>query len=194
MGERACIGLGANLGDPVAMLRQTVGALRELAIEGEPRMGPQASGASNIPDGTSTSRTPPGVDMGFRVSDLYRSAPVDADGPDYFNAVVSLYTDLQPDALLTALQALEALGGRVRSYVNSPRTLDLDLLLYGDMKLHSTRLILPHPRMHERAFVLRPLLDVEASNRQIGQHGTLRALEGLTRGQRIEKMPSPWLA
>lgn len=128
---RAYIGLGANLGDSVATLR---GVLTEL----------QAS------DGIKA----------VAASPFYRSAPVEATGPDFVNAVAALDTDLSPLALLDALQALENLHGRQRPYRNAPRTLDLDLLMYGDLALNQERLTLPHPRMHQRAFVLLPLRDL----------------------------------
>jgi len=96
----------------------------------------------------------------LRVSSLYRSAPVDAGGPDYLNAVAEIATTLPPPALLHALQALEQAAGRERPYRNAPRTLDLDILFYGDVRLESAALTLPHPRLHERAFVLLPLAEL----------------------------------
>ncbi len=96
----------------------------------------------------------------MRQSSLYGSAPVDAVGADFVNAVVEVQTVLKPLALLAALQALESRAGRHRSYRNAPRTLDLDILLYGDKKMQSPDLILPHPRMWERAFVLHPLAEL----------------------------------
>ena len=94
-------------------------------------------------------------------SPLYRSAPVGlVDQPDFINAVVAVDTGLAPLALLRALLAIEARHGRVRSIPNAPRTLDLDLLLHGDSRLNGLELTLPHPRMHQRAFVLLPLLEI----------------------------------
>jgi len=93
-------------------------------------------------------------------SSLYRSAPVKADGPDYYNAVATLRTALPPLALLDALQALERAHGRTRPYPNAPRTLDLDILLWEHTRITLARLTVPHPRMYERAFVLRPLAEV----------------------------------
>jgi 2-amino-4-hydroxy-6-hydroxymethyldihydropteridine diphosphokinase len=95
-----------------------------------------------------------------QVSDLYRTAPIDSSGPDYINAVARLATDLPAPDLLLALQAIELNHGRARPYRNAPRTLDLDILCYDDLVQDSTQLTLPHPRMHLRAFVLRPLLDI----------------------------------
>jgi 2-amino-4-hydroxy-6-hydroxymethyldihydropteridine diphosphokinase len=128
----AYIGLGANLGDSAATLRAV---LTELA-------------------------TVPGISACI-ASPFYRSAPVDADGPDYVNAVARIFTTLSPFDLLSTLQALENRHGRQRPYRHAPRTLDLDLLLYGDVRLDSEVLTLPHPRMHQRAFVLQPLRDLE---------------------------------
>ena len=95
-----------------------------------------------------------------RVSSLYRSAPYEAQGPDFINAVALLSTHLAPLALLHALQDLEQQSGRERPYKNAPRTLDLDVIFYGDVSMTSTELTLPHPRWHERAFVLHPLAEV----------------------------------
>jgi len=127
----AYVALGANLGDARAALR---GALGDLA---------------RLPD---THRV--------ASSRLYVSAPVDATGPDYLNAVAKLSTRLTAPALLRALQALERAAGRQRPYRNAPRTLDLDLLLYGDGRIDSPGLTVPHPRMPQRAFVLRPLAEL----------------------------------
>ncbi len=96
----------------------------------------------------------------LRSSRLYRTAPVEAQGPDFINAVAQIDTRLTAPALLEALQALENQAGRARPYVNAPRTLDLDLLMFGQSYMQSSRLTLPHPRWRERAFVLRPLADL----------------------------------
>jgi 2-amino-4-hydroxy-6-hydroxymethyldihydropteridine diphosphokinase len=130
--SRAYVGLGANLGaDLPATLTQAA-----LSLAALPRTAVAA------------------------LSSVWRSAPVDADGPDFLNAVVALDTELAPMELLDALQALESAHGRERPYRNAPRTLDLDLLLYGDLVLDEPRLTVPHPRLGERAFVLRPLLEI----------------------------------
>jgi 2-amino-4-hydroxy-6-hydroxymethyldihydropteridine diphosphokinase len=130
-GERVFVGLGANLGDARATVEAAFAALDAL----------------------------PGTRCVAR-SSLYRSAPVDADGPDYLNAVAELRTTMQPLVLLRSLQAIEARFGRGRPYRNAPRTLDLDLLCYGERRLASAELTLPHPRMHERAFVQLPLAEL----------------------------------
>ncbi|HMN21897.1 MAG TPA: 2-amino-4-hydroxy-6-hydroxymethyldihydropteridine diphosphokinase [Ottowia sp.] len=127
----AHVGLGANLGDPVATLQRALDDLSRLP-------GTRLVGASR----------------------LYRSAPVDAAGPDFVNAVAELSTELTAPALLQALQALERGAGRQRPYRNAPRTLDLDLLLYGDGRIDSPGLRVPHPRLAQRAFVLRPLAEL----------------------------------
>jgi 2-amino-4-hydroxy-6-hydroxymethyldihydropteridine diphosphokinase len=93
-------------------------------------------------------------------SRLYRTAPFEAQGPDFINAVAQLETRLSAPDLLDALQALENQAGRLRPYLNAPRTLDLDVLLYGQARIDSPRLTLPHPRMWGRAFVLHPLADL----------------------------------
>jgi 2-amino-4-hydroxy-6-hydroxymethyldihydropteridine diphosphokinase len=95
-----------------------------------------------------------------RASSLYRSAPVEAQGPDFYNAVAEVETALEPLELLHALQAIELAHGRERPYRNAPRTLDLDLLFCDDLVLEQPGLSLPHPRLHLRAFVLEPLLEL----------------------------------
>ena len=127
----AWIGLGANLGERETALRSAIAGIAAL----------------------------PGTHV-LRTSSLYRSAPVDAGGADYLNAVAEITTSLAPLALLEALQTLEQAAGRERPYRNAPRTLDLDILLYGDLHTASATLTLPHPRMHERAFVLLPLAEL----------------------------------
>ena len=93
-------------------------------------------------------------------SSFYQSAPFQADGPDYINAVVHLQTRLNAIDLLRAFQNVENLAGRERPYRNAPRTLDIDLLLYGDGNIQCPALQVPHPRMRERAFVLLPLSEL----------------------------------
>ncbi len=127
----AYVGLGANLGEREATLRNALTALGQC----------------------------PGTRV-LRVSPLYGSAPVDAGGPDYLNAVAEVATTLTPEALLQALQAIEQSAGRERPYRNAPRTLDLDILWFGDQVIDTPDLTVPHPRMAERAFVLRPLADL----------------------------------
>lgn len=129
----AYIGLGANLGDAQANLRAALQALAGL----------------------------PEVQV-VRCSSFYCSAPVDSTGPDYVNAVAELRTTLTAPVLLAAMQAIEQALGRQRPYRNAPRTLDLDLLLYGHATIQSPTLIVPHPRMYERAFVLVPLAQLAA--------------------------------
>lgn len=93
-------------------------------------------------------------------SSLYRTAPIDSSGPDYLNAVACIETSLNPLTLLDQLQSIENEAGRLRPYRNAPRTLDLDLLLYGQLKIDHPRLQVPHPRMFDRAFVLVPLHEI----------------------------------
>lgn len=120
-------------------------------------------------------------------SALYRSAPVDGDGPDYVNAVAEIETRLPAHDLLLALQGIEARYGRVRTTRNAPRTLDLDLLLYGSGLIHTPDLIVPHPRMAKRAFVLVPLIEL-AGDIEIPGQGRAQALAARIDGQRIEPM------
>jgi 2-amino-4-hydroxy-6-hydroxymethyldihydropteridine diphosphokinase len=132
--ERIFVGLGANQGDTDAALTSALHALDTL----------------------------PTTHVAAR-SSFYVSAPVDADGPDYLNAVAELRSELEPAALLAALQAVEGAHGRTRPFANAPRPLDLDLLLYGERVLATPALTLPHPRAHLRAFVLEPLADIDSS-------------------------------
>ncbi len=127
----AYIGMGANLGDAGKTLKAAAGDIAAL----------------------------PGV-ASTTLSPLYRSAPVDAAGPDFINAVLKLETSLAAEVLLRNLQGIENAYGRERPYRNAPRSLDLDLLLYGTEERYTEFLILPHPRMHQRAFVLTPLRDL----------------------------------
>ena len=144
----AFVALGANLNDPAA---QVTAAFTELAALPQTRL--------------------------IKRSALYRSAPVGhRDQPDFINAAAQLETELAPRALLDALLALEREHGRTREFRNAPRTLDLDLLLYGELQLREPGLTLPHPRMHERAFVQLPLAEIAPAVRIPG-HG--RAAEVL---------------
>jgi len=131
MSQTAYVAIGANLGDA---RRAVEGAIESLG---------------RLPHSRLVAR-----------SSLYRTAPVDAGGPDFINAVVALDTGLAPLELLAELQALELAAGRERPYRNAPRTLDLDLLIHGDAALDTPVLTLPHPRMSQRAFVLVPLAEI----------------------------------
>jgi 2-amino-4-hydroxy-6-hydroxymethyldihydropteridine diphosphokinase len=124
----AFVALGANLGDAAQTLRD---ALHTLGCA-------------------------PGIRL-VQASSLYRTEPLQASGPDYINAVAEVATTLTAPELLAALQAIENGAGRERPYRNAPRTLDLDLLLYGSARIDSPDLTVPHPRMWTRAFVLVPL-------------------------------------
>ena len=128
----AYIGLGANLGDTRDTLQRALISL------------------DTLPDTTL-----------LAASSFYRTAPVDAQGPDYINAVARIDTTLTAHDLLRALQRIEQNHGRTRAYRNAPRTLDLDILLFGDETICDADLAVPHPRMHERAFVLYPLAELQ---------------------------------
>lgn len=141
---QAWIGLGANLGDRRQTLHAAIDALRLL------------------PRTRLTAR-----------SRLWTSPPFQAEGPDYLNAVVRLDTRLEAHDLLAALQSLEHRFGRLRPHVNAPRTLDLDLLMLDARVMNSPSLTLPHPRMHQRAFVLRPLSEIDP-DLLIPDRGTVR--------------------
>lgn len=120
-------------------------------------------------------------------SSLYRTAPIDSGGPDYLNAVAVLGTSLSAQTLLEALLGIEAAHGRQRPYPNAPRTLDLDLLLVGAQQRSTPRLTLPHPRLHLRAFVLRPLAEVAPDLVVPGRGPVSELLDGV-RGQHAERV------
>jgi len=155
----AFVGLGANLGDPRAQVLEALRALDAI----------------------------PGTKVTAR-SSLYRSAPVGGEPqPDYVNAVARLETALSAPALLAELHAIEHRHGRERSARNAPRTLDLDLLLFGAERIDAPALGVPHPRMHERAFVLAPLAEI-APDADVPGRGRARALLAACAGQRVEKL------
>lgn len=121
-------------------------------------------------------------------SGLYRSSPIsDIAQPDYVNAVAKLETELDPFGLLDVLLEIELAHGRVRERRNAPRTLDLDILMYNDLVLLDAHLTIPHPRMHERLFVLRPLLDIAPDCEIPGIGRAADLLPGLS-GQTLQKM------
>ena len=128
----AYIGIGSNLGDARAQVERAIQSLNAL---------PQTRLTA--------------------CSDLFLTAPIDAQGDDYVNAVAQIETQLPAQRLLGELQAMELAFGRERPYVNAPRTLDLDILLYGQERMRTSTLTLPHPRLTERAFALLPLLQLD---------------------------------
>lgn len=156
----AFVGLGANLGDARATLREALDEIAQL----------------------------PGV-QAVRASSVYRTAPIDSGGPDYLNAVARVETSLEPYALLAALQRIENGHGRERPYRNAPRTLDLDLLLYDDQVIASADLTVPHPRLHQRAFVLVPLAELGPALVVPGHGGVDRLLRAVA-DQRIDRLPT----
>jgi 2-amino-4-hydroxy-6-hydroxymethyldihydropteridine diphosphokinase len=157
----AFIGLGSNLGDREKHVET---AIREIAA---------------LPGTTLLSR-----------SSLYESVPLDAGGGDYLNAVARVRTSLGATQLLAALQGIEASHGRERPYRNAPRSLDLDLLLHGDAQGATPELTLPHPRLHERAFVLLPLVEIAPDLRIAGRGDLADLLRGLA-DQRVAKWRTP---
>ena len=128
---QVCVAFGANLGDAQATVLQAIQDVGALANT-----------------------------QLLIASSLHASAPHEAIGPEFVNAVAMYDTDLLPLELLDALQNLETIAGRERPFLNAPRTLDLDIIFYGDVALDSPRLTLPHPRWQERAFVLVPLAEI----------------------------------
>lgn len=154
----AYVGVGANLGDREATI---AAALQALARLESTRL--------------------------VRASGFFRSDSIGSDGPDYLNAVVLLETALAPQRLLGALHEIERAHGRERSYQNAPRTLDLDLLLYGELQCSTAELTLPHPRLHERAFVLLPLAEI-APALVVPGRGAVADLLPAVADQRIDRL------
>lgn len=162
--EAVYVGLGSNLLDPV---RQLIKARRALA------------------------RLPQTEIIGC--SSLYRTAPVGGmPQPDYVNAVCELATDFSPSDLLANLRAIERQQGRIRTgEANAPRTLDLDVLLIGETMIDTHELVVPHPRMHERGFVVFPLLEL-AGDIQVPGYGSLEEIASRLPDQRVIKMEQAW--
>ena len=155
---RAFVGLGANLGDPESQVRLAITALGQL----------------------------PKTQL-VAASSLYRSAPVGVSPqPDFINAVACIETRLTARQMLEELITTEARFGRERPFPGAPRTLDLDLLLYGDQTIEEPGLLVPHPRMHERAFVLLPLAEI-AADAVIPHKGSVKTLLAACRGQKVQK-------
>ncbi len=157
----AYLGLGANIGDAQQTLRDAIICLAQRAH----------------------------ITV-LKKSSIYQSQPIEASGPDFLNAVVCIDTTLSAQALHAVCMTIEALFGRERSYRNAPRTLDIDLLLYGDCCLTTMTLQIPHPRMSQRAFVLLPLAEI-APRIMIPGLGEIENLLSQVTGQRIEKLLSP---
>ncbi len=159
MGHIVFVGLGSNLSDPSNQVLQALQAL------------------DNLPQTRVLAR-----------SSLYRSAPIGyLQQPDFINAVAQLETALSPRGLLNKLLAIEHECGRTRDVHNGPRTLDLDLLLYGDLQHHELGLTVPHPQMHKRAFVLQPLLEIVPDCVIPGVGAAAEALRQCA-GQQLEKV------
>jgi 2-amino-4-hydroxy-6-hydroxymethyldihydropteridine diphosphokinase len=160
MSHIAFIGLGSNLQEPLGQLNRAFTAIANL----------------------------PGTRL-LQKSSLYRSAPVGCiDQPDFINAVAKIETALSPQSLLQSLLQIEQMHGRERSFRNAPRTLDLDVLLYDDLRLHEHGLTIPHPQMHLRAFVLQPLLEIAADMAIPGVGSAEQALANCT-DQVLERLP-----
>lgn len=154
----AYLALGANLGDAQAALRDATQNIAALPVT---RLVASSS--------------------------LYRTAPIESTGPDYFNAVIAVATRLAAPELLLHLQHIERQAGRERPYRNAPRTLDLDILLYGEASISSAVLHIPHPRMWQRAFVLVPLAEIAPAAVSPAQLAAVAT-------QGIERSSAFWLA
>ncbi len=153
--HRAYLGLGSNLQDPPRQIRRATQALQQV----------------------------PGIAV-VAFSSLYQSAAWDVTSvqPDYVNAVMAIDTTLDPASLLTATMRVEQDHGRVRGHErNAARTIDIDVLLYDDLVIHSANLTLPHPRMRERAFVLRPLAEIAPDAQVPGAGAVVDLLQALPR-------------
>lgn len=160
MMKRAFIALGSNLENPKEQIQKAFIALNHL----------------------------PSTHL-IKQSSLYRTAPVDCieTAPDFINAVAEVETSLSPEALLDAIHGIENTAGRERPYVNAPRVLDCDLLLYENVSLSTPKLTLPHPRMHTRGFVLLPLFEI-APHLYIPNHGKIAQLINTNIYNDIEKL------
>ncbi len=157
--SRVFVALGSNLNDPSSQVTRAFEAI------------------GNLPK-----------TMLIKQSSLYQSAPVGyANQPDFINAVAEIRTQLSPGDLLDALLNIEHAAGRERPFANAPRVLDCDLLLYGDMAIHTEKLTLPHPRMHERGFVLLPLAEI-APDLVIPNHGSVVKLALAHQNQSTKKL------
>lgn len=154
----AYIGIGANLGDALANVDDAIARIKALPFT---RL--------------------------LASSSRYRTAPIDSSGDDYINAVACIDTSLGAHELLVALQGIELAHGRERPYRNAPRTLDLDVLLYGDQVIDTPTLQVPHPRMCERAFVLAPLLEI-APAAVVPGLGPAQQFARAVAGQQIAKL------
>lgn len=162
--SKVFVALGSNLQDPVLQVKNAF-----LALEKIPRT------------------------KVIKTSSLYLGEPVGYETeqlksvPDFINAVAELNTQLEPEALLDALHVIENEAGRERPFPNAPRVLDCDLLLYDNVTMHSAKLTLPHPRMHERAFVLLPLAEI-APNLTLANHGNVVKLALQFKNQGIKRL------
>jgi 2-amino-4-hydroxy-6-hydroxymethyldihydropteridine diphosphokinase len=158
----AYVALGSNLGDPAAKVRA---GFEALAMMRDTRLA--------------------------AISSLYRNPPVGyAEQPDFVNAVAKIETGLEPRALLDALLAIERRFGRVRDFPNAPRTLDLDIVLYASDIIAEPGLTIPHPRMHERAFVVVPLAEI-APDLIVPGHGLVSELVRQVDAQSLRKLVEP---
>ncbi|WP_394808790.1 2-amino-4-hydroxy-6-hydroxymethyldihydropteridine diphosphokinase [Nitrosomonas sp.] len=157
--SQAFIALGSNLENPISQIQQAFDDLKQL---------PETCLISH--------------------SSLYKSTPIGRlDQPDFINAVALIETHLAPHELLNALLAIELQHGRVRESLNAPRTLDLDILMYDNLEYRDEALTLPHPRISQRAFVLKPLMEI-APDCAIPGHGHIAPLLAACNEQKLEQI------
>lgn len=154
----AYIGLGSNVGDVVSNVRRAISRLRRM----------------------------PETSTGLQ-SSLYLTAPIDSIGNDFVNAVVQIHTHLKAEELLKELMDIEQEFGRTRPFENAPRAMDLDILLYGRQQIETDNLVVPHPKLTERAFTLMPLLELDPLVEIPGQ-GLANKFVAAVSGQRISKI------
>lgn len=160
MGVQVFIALGANMAQPAKQVRR---AIALVCLLPDTRL--------------------------VRTSSFYATTPIGyLDQADFINAVIEISTSLSAMELLESLLAIESALGRERKIVNGPRTIDLDLLLYGNQRISKNELLIPHPRMHERAFVLTPLVEI-APDVTIPGHGLARDLLPTVADQSLKRLP-----
>lgn len=162
--EKVCIGIGSNLGDRMAHCQSAIHHLRELSS----------------------------TDV-IKISSLFETEPIEREDQEWFiNVVVEIQTHLSPEELLVSCQSIEGSLGRIRTSRFGPRTIDLDLLFYGQQVMNTLELTIPHPRLHERHFVLIPLLEIAPDWVHPLQKASVKSLLELIQGQKaVRRLPSP---
>jgi len=169
--RRYTVGLGANLGDRIPTLLAAIAAIASRVAEGP--------APATLPAPTALTMRAAHPTRPIRLSSWWQSPSEGGPGPDYVNAALAFESRLEPQQLLEALLAIEASLGRVRAQRNAPRTVDLDILLVDDLRIDTSSLVVPHPRMHLRAFVLLPLLELDPAAHIPGIGAARTALQAL---------------